>query len=394
MSLFSTEQIQDQRSHFPALGHNHYFNFGGQGPLPLPALDEMIQTYQHLQRIGPFSNQANLWITQEVEKTRAAIASNLDVSAKTITLTESVSGGCNIAMWGVDWQKGDRLLITDCEHPTVIALGQQLGHRYGVEMDACAIRHTLNGGDVVTAIASAIRPETRMVVISHVLWNTGQVLPLAEIARACRAQNPDCLIVVDAAQSVGVLPLSLGEYDVDAYAFTGHKWWCGPDGLGGLYIPEAYLEKFEPTYLGWRAIREDKQGNPTRWQPDSRRFEVATSAFALMVGLQTSLQLHRAMGTSQQLYEQMLVNSRQLWDSLKTIPRITCLREDAPESGLVSFMVEGADHSQLVNQLEAMGFLLRLIKNPNCIRACVHYLTLPDEIEQLVSQLKTILSED
>ena len=135
MSVFSIEQVQDQRSHFPALGHNHYFNFGGQGPLPKPALDAMMQTYQHLQRIGPFSNQANVWITKEVEQTRAAIASELGVEAKTITLTESVSGGCNIAMWGLDWRKGDRILITDCEHPTVIALGQQLGHRSGVEMD-------------------------------------------------------------------------------------------------------------------------------------------------------------------------------------------------------------------------------------------------------------------
>ena len=255
----------------------------------------------------------------------------------------------------------------------------------------CAIRHTLNSGNVVDVIASAIRPETRMVVLSHVLWNTGQVLPLSAIAQACRAQNPDCVIVVDAAQSVGVLPLRLSDYEIDAYAFTGHKWWCGPDGLGGLYIPEASLEKFEPTYIGWRAIREDKLGNPTRWQPDSRRFEVATSAFALMAGLQVSLSLHRSLGPAQACYDQMLALSQQLWSSLRQIPRITCLREEVPESGLVSFTVEGMEHGELVNQLEEIGYLLRLIKNPNCIRACIHYLTLPEEIEQLASQLRELL---
>ena len=386
MTVFSTEQIQAQRLHFPALGHNHYFNFGGQGPLPEPALNEMMQAYQYLQRVGPFSSQANEWITREVEKTRAAIAAELGVSPKTITLTESVSGGCNISMWGINWQKGDRLLITDCEHPTVIALGQQFGHRFGVEMDSAAIRHTLNGGDYVDAIASQVKPETRMLVISHVLWNTGQVLDLNAIASACRAKNPDILIVVDAAQSVGVLPLKLDQLDVDAYAFTGHKWWCGPDGLGGLYIPESSLEKFEPTYIGWRAIREDKLGNPTRWQPDSRRFEVATSAFALMIGLQQSLILHQSMGTAEQRYQQMLHSSQMLREGLSKLPHIHCLRETPPESGLVAFTIDETEHAALVHQLESQGFLLRLIKNPNCIRACVHYLTLPDEIEQLVSQ--------
>ncbi|MEM9136251.1 MAG: aminotransferase class V-fold PLP-dependent enzyme, partial [Cyanobacteria bacterium P01_F01_bin.42] len=376
MSPITNEQLQAQRSHFPALGHNHYFNFGGQGPLPQPALDQMQQTYQHLQRIGPFSNQANLWITAEVEKTRAAIASDLGVKPQTIALTESVSGGCNIAMWGPEWQAGDQLLISDCEHPTVIALAQQLEQRYGVQTVVCPILSTPDDQAMVAAIASAVTSQTRMVVISHVLWNTGQILPLNEIAKACRAQNPDVLIVVDAAQSVGMMPLELGRLDVDAYAFTGHKWCCGPDGLGGLYIPAESLEKFQPTYIGWRAIREDKLGNPTRWQPDCRRFEVATSAFALMVGLQTSQDLHRTFGSPQARYERILELGQQLWKGLSDLPRVTCVRDEPPESGLVSFTIDGADHFQLVSQLEEQGFLLRLIKNPNCIRACVHYLTL------------------
>jgi L-cysteine/cystine lyase len=387
MTAFSPEQIHAQRSHFPALGHNHYFNFGGQGPLPQPALDAMIQTYQDLQQIGPFSNQANLWITQRVEQTRRAIASELGVTPDTIALTESVSGGCNIAMWGLDWQQGDRLLISDCEHPTVIAVGQQLGHRYGIETDVCQILQTLNGGDVVEAIASQVKPETKMVALSHVLWNTGQVLPLSEIITACRRQNPNAVIMVDAAQSVGVLPLALGDYDLDAYAFTGHKWWCGPDGVGGVYIPTSSLNKFEPTYLGWRAIREDQFGNPSRWQPDARRYEVATSSFALLMGLQASLQLHRSFATAETCYQRILALSELLWRGLQQIPTVTCLRESTPESGLVSFTVEGVDHSFLVAQLEEQGFFLRLIKNPNCIRACVHYLTLESEIAMLLEAL-------
>ncbi|MCM1981961.1 aminotransferase class V-fold PLP-dependent enzyme [Lyngbya confervoides] len=391
MDVLSPVQLLAHREQFPALGHNYYFNFGGQGPLPQPALDEMVRAYQYLQRVGPFSSQANGWVSDQVENTRQAMAAELLVPPETLSLTESVSGGGNIALWGCNWQPGDRLLLSDCEHPTVMAIGRQLGHRFGVQVDICPILAPLREGTLVATLAAQVQPQTRVVAFSHVLWNTGEVLPVQQIAAACRVANPNLLIVVDAAQSVGMLPPSLGSLEVDAYAFTGHKWWCGPDGLGGLYIPPASLDQFEPTYLGWRSGPTDAQGRPTRWYPDGRRFEVATSAFPLGVGLQRALKLHGALLSPQDRYERIKMLAQQLWDRLQSIPGVNCLLPCAPDSGLVSFQLEGVDHFQFVHQLEDQGFLLRLIKFPNCIRACVHYLTLESEIEALYQQIQANL---
>ncbi len=80
--------------------------------------------------------------------------------------------------------------------------------------------------------------------------------------------------------------------------------------------------------------------------------------------------------------------SEYLWKQLQNIDQISCLKKTPPEAGLVSFQVAGIEHKQLVNTLEKQGFLLRTIADPDCIRACVHYLTLPEEIDSLIAALR------
>lgn len=394
MTSDQQHSLEVHRQQFPALANKLYFNHGGQGPLPTPAFTAIQSAYTQMQELGPFTGGALTWMTEKVEGTRCAIASQLNVSPSTITLTESVSSGCNIAMWGFNWQPGDHILLSDCEHPGIIATAQQLKHRYGVEVSTFPLMATLNEGDPIAVMVKHLRPNTRLAVVSHILWNTGQVLPLKAMAAACRQAVPTVAILVDAAQSVGVLPLSVDELDVDFYAFTGHKWFCGPDGLGGLYVRPASLAQLEPTFIGWRGIDMDAQGKPTGWKPDGRRYEVATSAFPLFPGLTAAIALQEQWGTPTDRYQRIVHLSRILWEMLSTLPKITCLRTTAPESGLVAFQIEGFNnnHRPFVQQLESQKIMVRLIADPNCVRACVHYLTLESELEQLVQAIDQALT--
>jgi L-cysteine/cystine lyase len=128
------QNLRQYRQQFPALTNKLYFNYGGQGPLPLVARDAILQAYDTVQQLGPFSGKALDWIFAEVAQTRAALAASLGVAPATLTLTESVSVGCNIPLWGLDWQPGDRLVTTDCEHPGIVATLQQLQRRFGIEV--------------------------------------------------------------------------------------------------------------------------------------------------------------------------------------------------------------------------------------------------------------------
>ncbi|MBD2075969.1 aminotransferase class V-fold PLP-dependent enzyme [Phormidium sp. FACHB-592] len=392
-SSTSQASLLTYRQQFPGLANKAYFNYGGQGPLPEVALEAIQQSYVQIQQLGPFSNQSNTWIVNEAELTRRAIAAELGTTSQTITLTENVSAGCNIALWGINWRSGDHLLLSDCEHPGIIAAVQELQRRFGIEVSICPFQETLNVGDPVAVLEQHLRPTTRLVVLSHILWNTGQVLPLAAITAVCHRypSHQPIQVLVDAAQSVGVLPLQLDQLQADFYAFTGHKWWCGPEGLGGLYIRPEALANLHPTFIGWRGITADSHGQPTGWKPNGQRYELATSAYPLYAGVRAAISLHHQWGTAEARYQRLQTLSYALWQQLADLLGVVCLRSTPPEAGLVSFQLPGKSHNQLVSFLESNGFMLRVILNPDCVRACIHYLTLESEIDQLVEAIRQFM---
>jgi L-cysteine/cystine lyase len=381
--------LHHHRSQFPALSNKIYFNYGGQGTMPQGAMDAISQSQAHIQSIGPFGSEAYSWIAPQIQASREAIASTLNVPSDTITLTGNVTIGCNIAMWGIDWHAGDHLLLSDCEHPGVIATAQEIARRFGVEVTTCPLMATLNEGDPISIIAENLRPKTRLVVLSHVLWNTGQVLPIDKIVEVCRSNNS--LLLIDAAQSVGVIPLDLTALGVDLYAFTGHKWLCGPAGVGGLYVRPETRESLHPTFIGLSGIITNNQAQPTGWQPDGRRYEVSTLPTSLYIGLKEAITIHEQWGTAQERYEQICQNSNYLWQKLNSLPNVKCLKNSPPESGLVSFQVTNQLSFKLVQSLESENILTRTIANPNCIRVSVHYLTLESEIDQLIAAISSRL---
>ncbi len=393
----TTSKLEQHRGQFRALANKNYFNFGGQGTMPRQALEAIVAAYEYTAENGPFSLQVNDWVARIVPLVRKTIAEELGTEPETITLTENVTAGRNIALWGIDWQAGNHILMTDCEHPGVIAIVQEISRRFGVKVSTCPIMSTLNQENPVTVISKHLQPNTRLVVLSHLLWNTGQVLPLADIVELCHnyAQSRKPVqVLVDAAQSVGSLPVNLSELGADFYAFTGHKWWCGPAGVGGLYVRPEALADLNPTFIGWRSVYKDKEGKPIGWQKDGKRFEVATSAYPLYEGLREAIATHQQWGTSQERYQQICQLSEYLWQGLSQVEGINCLKTSPPEAGLVSFQVTAnISHEKLVQSLEKRGFMLRTLLNPDCVRACVHYFTLPTEIENLVEQMKQILTK-
>lgn len=385
--------LNEYRLEFPGLSHKVYFNYGGQGPLPRTALDAIIDSHQFLQQKGPFSGRVNSWLQNKTEKLRRTMADELEVAPETLTLTENVTVGCNIPLWGLNWQAGDEILLTDCEHPGVIASVKEIARRFQLNYRFCPLYSTLNQGDPLEVIRQSLTPQTRLLILSHVLWNTGQVLPLTEIVTLCHKQGVQ--VLVDAAQSVGMLPLKLGEIGVDFYAFTGHKWWCGPAGVGGLYIHPSALETLSPTFIGWRGIEVDDEGEVQDWQPDGRRFEVATSGYPQYEGLRAAIELHQDWGTKEERYSKICQLSAYLWEKLSQIDQVHCLKASPPLSGLVSFTLDNKEHhAEMVFNLEKQGFQIRKLLSPSCLRACVHYFTLPEEIDQLVVALTQTLQAD
>jgi L-cysteine/cystine lyase len=381
----NTVALDRHRQLFPALANKSYFNYGGQGVLAQSTLDSIIEAFSCIQRQGPFGVRNNAWVSQVSQRARTAIAKTLGVTADTISLTEDVTVGCNIALWGIDWQEGDHILLTDCEHQGVVASIQEIQRRYGVMATTIPLLDANSDEEILALFVKHLQPRTKLVVLSHVLWNTGRVLPLEELAKQIKAASGDqeIRLLVDAAQSVGLLPLELSESLVDFYAFTGHKWCCGPEGVGGLYVRPAAREALRPTFIGWRSLSYEATAGGGLLN-DGRQYEVATSAYPLYAGLVEAIDTQNKWGDRDLRYQRICQLADALWQGLQALPHVQCLLPVPPASGLIAFRVDGVSPAPAVQKLEDENIYIRNIVYPNSLRACVHYLTTEEEIDRLI----------
>jgi L-cysteine/cystine lyase len=366
-----------------------YFNHGGQGLLPESTIEAISTAYREVQHRGPFSMEVEQWITGHITKTRSLLADSLSCSPDALSFTESTSHSMNIPLWGLEWQSGDGLMISDCEHPGAFLPAHAVAQRYDLEIQKFNL---LGAQDPVAAIAQALKPNTKLILLSHVLWNTGQVLPIKEITEVCRKQG--VLVLWDGAQSSGVIPAAFEEWGVDFYGSTCHKWWMGPAGIGYLYVRPEILEQIRPTYVGWRSVSAYVE--PFPWYKNGQRFEVATLPSELFFGLAQSLKLHQSFGPGEERYARILELAKQLWLGLQDIPGLEPIHPEAPESGLVCWralaLTAPKELIRIVQQLEAQKVYVRMIPQLLCFRASVHYFNEPWEVEKLLGVLKTTVS--
>lgn len=390
------------RNHCPALANKTYFNYGGQGPLPTPSLEAITSSWQQIQELGPFTTDVWPFIGREVNSTRALLAGLCGVAPHRLALSENVTSGCVLPLWGLPLQPGERILIGDCEHPGVVAACQELARRRQLQVDTLPVKQLRGGGDqqartdadVLSALTANLHANTRLVVLSHLLWNTGQRMPIAAVAMELSQHPSHPYLLVDAAQSFGQIPVAEAAAASDIYAFTGHKWACGPEGLGGVALSERVLAEASPTLIGWRSLKDESRaiaGDPDPFHHDSRRFEVATSCIPLMAGLRTSLELLEREGSAEQRLARIQALSKKLWQQLTALSGVSPLLEGPPPAGLVSFQLAGTTPpATTVETLGAKGIWIRDLADPTCLRACTHVATSETEVDQLIHQLGTI----
>ena len=389
----------------PALANKTYYNYGGQGPLPTPSLEAINASWRRIQDLGPFTADVWPYISAEVNKTRGRLARLCNVPAHRLALSENVTSGCVLPLWGLPLDHGDHILISDCEHPGVVAACHELARRRQLQVHTLPVKQCRLGRDqqartdhdVLAAIEQQLTSRTRLVVLSHLLWNTGQQMPIAAVAARLQQHPAQPYLLVDAAQSIGQIPVAEAAQAADIYAFTGHKWACGPEGLGGVAVSERVLNDSQPTLIGWRSLQDETRAvadDPDPFHHDSRRFEVATSCVPLMAGLRCSLDLLDQEGSDGDRLERIRTLSKQLWEELRSIRGISPLLEGHPPAGLVSFQMHPeatrATPSEVVKALGTEQIWIRDLADPICLRACTHICTNHGDMAQLIDQIRTL----
>jgi L-cysteine/cystine lyase len=234
---------------------------------------------------------ANYMRSGEIQKdARAQFAGVFGCKPENVALTRHTTDGMNIGVNGINWQPGDEIIISDMEHPGGQGPVYNVARRYGVVVRTARLGD--GTGDVVGTFERLITPRTRLLLTSHLTWNTGTALPLAEIV--AMAHRHHVLVVADAAQSLGSIPLNVVDMGIDVYGGPGQKWLCGPEGTGATYISDDALDQLNQTVVGYASVAAwEHAGGHFTPRHGAERFEVGGVFTPAILGNVTSLKFIR-----------------------------------------------------------------------------------------------------
>jgi selenocysteine lyase/cysteine desulfurase len=261
---------------FPVLERFAYLNAGTFGLLSRTTLAAMQQRQLLDQDQGRGGRAWFDGVLALRQRARTKLAAVIGAQPDRLALTHSTTDGCNVVVAGLDLEPGDEVVTTNSEHPGMLLPL----HASGATVRVAEVT-TRPTSEALDAIVAAITPRTRLIALSHVIWTTGQIMPVHELRRATELP-----LLVDGAQSVGAIDVDVGE--LDFYTVSGQKWLCAPEPSGGLYVrePES-LRVAIPSFLSQQSIERDGRFVP---QDGAARFDTGWVATAALAGLEAALE--------------------------------------------------------------------------------------------------------
>ncbi len=259
-------------------------NNGGVSPSP-----EFVQAAmkKHLD----FSNQApvyNMWRILEPrrEGVRQRIARMFGVDTEEIALTRNASESLQICQLGIDLKKGDEVLTTDQDYPRMITTFQQRERREGIKPNQFSIPVPAeNDDEIVSLFEQNITPKTKLILMSHIVNISGQILPVKKVVQMARKKGIP--VIVDGAHAFAHFSFNQEDLDCDYYTTSLHKWLFAPHGTGMLYVKKDKIKDLWPMMAA-----------PETMDENIRKFEeIGTHPAANFLAIGEALTFHEGIGS-------------------------------------------------------------------------------------------------
>ncbi len=381
-------------------------NAASSWPKPEPVIERTVEWIRtNGANPGRSNHRASLEARRAVKRCREGAADLLGVNdSSRVVLTSSATQAINMALWGI-LREGDHVVTSVLDHNSVLRPLHELGRRRDVRFTV--VRPEPDGRIDPASVEEALTDRTRLVALTHASNLIGTVQPVQRIVRRVRARGGnDTRVLVDAAQSAGVLPLPVSEWDLDLLAFSGHKSLFGLQGTGGLYVRSGC--SFPPLVSGGTGSESHRPVMP-RSMPD--RHEPGTANTPGLVSLGSGIRFVRETGLETiREHERELV--RRIVRAFSEIPEVQLYNpmpgeSSAPATSAVLFNLAGVDPVQAAYFYDrhfdialraglhcapwAHRWLGTLGREPTgAIRASPGFFTTEDEVAQLIDATRDL----
>ncbi|MEM6631919.1 MAG: aminotransferase class V-fold PLP-dependent enzyme [Bacteroidota bacterium] len=369
---------------FPITHVKTYFNTGTMGPSPYGVLDRVRDHNTWMETNGEYKG---------TEEARNRLAQFLGCLESEISLTHNTTEGINIMAWGLSLKPGDEVILSTHEH-----VGNALPWLNRAKLEGIRLIPIVPGltqEENYQRVKAAIGPRTRVIALPHITTTTGTLFPIQAIAELARRKN--IWTCIDGAHAPGSVTLNLHNLNVDCYAASCHKWMCGPNGTGFLYVKENMLDALQVFHVGaysdtgWE-ISPDNQ-TLKGYNPTAHRYDFATQNAALYQGVVAAIDFLESV-EMKKVSHRVRDLSTHLFEELDKIKRVNILtpREKESRAGMVSFTLEAMDFREFGKRASAAKFRIRLVPESglDAIRISTHIFNDHKQIDSFVKLVREL----
>lgn len=366
-----------------------YLNSASSSLIPIQTMSAMTDFTLQYNTLGPDSLDFASLLSEKTANLRQAVSRLVKCRPEEVILTQSTTEGINLVASGLSLPKDSNVVIrgTTHEHHSNYFPWLRMGKRAQVR----SIPHDENGFFDIPDLEKLLDKNTKLVALSHALYNTGSILPINTVGKILDEMGIPYFI--DTAQTVGCI----GDCDFEKskysfMAFNGFKWICGPMGIGVFICKKDASNILEPMQIaGNSAILYETDRLAHKDIPD--KFQAGYRNFVAIAGLEKSISLLLSIGL-QNIRDRVIKLANLLREYLSSIPGITLYGPEDPQkrTSIVSFTIDGKDPGEIVQRLEKQKIVvaLREISELKMVRAAPHFFNTEAEIQKTAEAIKRL----
>lgn len=389
----------DVRADIPMLEDVIYLDAASTTPTPRPVIQAMCDYFDNYNaNIGRGAYGLTVKSTQEFNKARKKIAEFINSDPNEIIFTKSTTEAINIVAHGIEFEKGDNIVVPNIEHHSNMVPWLKLKSK-GVEVRI--VKSDRFGVLDPSDVQKAMDDRTRLVTVTHVSNSIGSVQPVEEIAKVVGEFSS--LYLIDAAQSAGHMNLDVKKLGADLAVFPGHKGLLGPVGTGFLYCDRYLSDEIQPLNLGGGTV-DDVTLEDFELTGVPERFEGGTQNIAGFIGLGKAIDYLERIGIDRiEKHGQKL--TALMYNEIQDVEGSIVYGSPENIYGIVSFNIDSINPHDLAKILDevksicvrsghhcAMPSIRHIGANDvgGTVRASIHYYNTPEEIHILGETLRKV----
>jgi cysteine desulfurase / selenocysteine lyase len=378
---------------FPITSKKIYLNNGSIAPLSLPSIKSIADFLIKYSEQGPDSEDLSKYMEKMIEETRKRIKHLINCNTIEVSFTQSTTQGLNFVANSIDWKKGDIIILRGGRHEHYANYFPWLHIAKRKKLKIKVLKIDQNGFFDIGELETLVKlKESKLLVLSHVLYNNGSIMPVEEAGKI--AKENDLLYCIDSAQSVGSINVDIKKIECDFMAFPSFKWICGPLGIGIFYCSEKSKDTLIPDNIGGESGKIISD-NSVVHNDIPQKFETGFRNYPGLAGLESSIRYLLRIGMSK-IISKNLKTSSILRNELLKISGIDIhgIDDEKLRNSIVSFSSSKIESNLLKKKLEKEGIIMAerdLLNGKKIVRASPHFFNNEEEIMKTIRIIKNIL---